>query len=302
VVRASRSGETARERDTVAAVKVQVGVSPFGSSRESVLDLARRAADAGLDGLILGDGFVSTPSFPIWSGGIDCFVELAWLAGHVDVPTYGIDAVVAPARDPRILAKQASSLSAVTAGRCHLALAAGFWEEDARLFGFDFAERGARLDEGLRALIAAWRGEPFEGKYWSWEAPLPISPCHAVAPPELWLSGAEATMRRALRYGLPFQPTRLSPDDVTLLARKYAAAGGTSFKVRTRMSVTQPVRAPGALDFSTLVGPASYLAHQIDAYAALGADYISIVAGFDDRSCAETIEALGLAVRSLSSV
>src|SRR5881397_389824 len=79
----------------VRPMAVQVGVSPFGSSRESVLALARRAADSGLDGLILGDGFVSTPSFPVWSGGLDCFVELAWLAGHVDMPTYGIHAVVA---------------------------------------------------------------------------------------------------------------------------------------------------------------------------------------------------------------
>ena len=203
---------------------VLIGVSPFGSSRTAVLDLARRAADAGLAGLILGDGFVSTPTFPIWSGGIDCFVELAWLAGRVELPTYGIDAVVAPLRDPRALAKQASSLSAVTEGRCHLALTAGFWEEDARLFGFDFAERGARLDESIRALLAAWRGESFEGKFWKWYTPLPISPCHAVTPPELWLAGDRATMRRALRYGLAWQPTPLFPADMVTRAREYLDA------------------------------------------------------------------------------
>jgi alkanesulfonate monooxygenase SsuD/methylene tetrahydromethanopterin reductase-like flavin-dependent oxidoreductase (luciferase family) len=155
-----------------------------------VLDLARRAADAGLDGLILGDGFVSTPSFPIWSGGVDCFVELSWLAGHVDLPTYGVDAIVLPARDPRVLAKQACSLQAVTGGRCHLAVSAGFWAQDAELFGYTFAERGARLDEGIRALMAAWSGNDFKGRYWSWHSELPISPCHNTAPPELWLSGA----------------------------------------------------------------------------------------------------------------
>ena len=73
---------------------VQIGVSPFAASRDGALRLARLAAHAGLDGLILGDGFVSTPSFPIWSGGLDCFVELGWLAGHVRVPSYGVDAVV----------------------------------------------------------------------------------------------------------------------------------------------------------------------------------------------------------------
>src|SRR5207248_132821 len=94
-------------RQGAESVNLQIGVSPFGESRGGVLDLARRAAEAGLDGLILGDGFVSTTSFPIWSGGVDCFVELSWLAGQVDMPTYGIDAIVAAARDPRVLAKQA---------------------------------------------------------------------------------------------------------------------------------------------------------------------------------------------------
>ena len=60
-----------------------MGVSPFGSSRESVLDLARTAADGGLDGLILGDGFVSTPSFPVWSGGVDCVSASLWIGSAI---------------------------------------------------------------------------------------------------------------------------------------------------------------------------------------------------------------------------
>jgi alkanesulfonate monooxygenase SsuD/methylene tetrahydromethanopterin reductase-like flavin-dependent oxidoreductase (luciferase family) len=280
---------------------VQIGISPFAGSREGALRLARLAHDVGLDGLILGDGFVSTPSFPIWSGGLDCFVELGWLCGHVQMRGYGIDAIVLPARDPRILAKQACSLQAVANAGCHLALSAGFWAEDARLFGYDFKQRGARLDEGIRALQAAFGGEDFEGRFWSWQAPLPISPCHAVQPPELWLSGAEATMRRALRYGLAWQPTRLSAAELEPLARQYRDAGGVGLKVRTRMSVSAPAADPQAFQgFTTLVGPAEYLAEQIDAYVALGATYVSVVPGYDEPSCAATIEALGAALRTLA--
>jgi alkanesulfonate monooxygenase SsuD/methylene tetrahydromethanopterin reductase-like flavin-dependent oxidoreductase (luciferase family) len=282
--------------------RVQVGISPFAASRDGALRLARLTAEAGLDGLILGDGFVSTPSFPIWSGGLDCFVELGWLAGHVEMPTYGVDAIVLPARDPRLLAKQACSLQSVTNAECHLALSAGFWAEDARLFGYAFEERGARLDEGIRALGAAFRGEDFEGRYWSWQAPLPISPCHATQPPELWLSGAEATMRRAVRHGLPWQPTRMSAAELEPLARKYRDQGGVGLKVRTRMSVRAPSDDPQAFQgFTTLVGSAAYLAEQVDAFVRLGADYVSVVPGYDEDSCAATIEALGEAVRSLAS-
>lgn len=279
---------------------MRIGVSPYASTREEVLKLAQRTAEAGLDGVMMGDGLISTPSFPAWSGGVDAFVELAWLAGQVDLRTYGINALVLPARDPRIVAKQASSLNAVTGGRAVLGVCAGFWEHDAQLFGFDFAERGARFDEGIRALQAAWRADPeFRGRYWSWSAVGPIGPCGEVDPPELWLAGGEATMRRAIRYDLPFQPTRLSPDELAPLARAYADAGGTRLTVRARMSVTEQVGSHGPLRFPALVGPPSYLADQLHAYAQLGATYVSVVAGFDYPSTAATIDALGEAAPAL---
>lgn len=269
----------------------QIAVSPFAASREGILKLARAAAEAGLDGLALGDGFFSTPSFPIWSGGLDCFVELGWLAGQVDMARFGIEAVVLAARDPRVVAKQACTMSAITGGRFHLGVSAGFWAEDAHLFGYDFAERGARLDEGINALVAAWRGEAFpDGKFWSWNEGVTMSPCHAVQPPELWLAGGEGSMRRALRYRLPWQPSLMSPDEVAPLARRYFDGGGVGLKIRTRLSVSEPP--PGS--FSTLVGPADYLREQVHAYAESGADYVSVVPGYDENSAAATIEALAL--------
>lgn len=264
--------------------------------------MARLAADCGLDGLILGDGFVSTPSFPVWSGGVDCFVELAWLAGQVPMSTYGVDAIVLPARDPRVLAKQICSLKLVAGGTCHVALSAGYWREDAELFDYRFTERGARFDEGIRALLAAMRGDAFDGRFWSWKNATQISPCHEVEPAELWLSGAQATMRRALHYQLPWEPSRMSPGEVEPLAKQYFDSGGIGLKVRTRMCVEAPRENTEAFrTFSTLVGSAEYLAEQIDAYASLGATYISVVPGFDEQSCAETIEALGVAINALTT-
>jgi hypothetical protein len=68
------------------------------------------------------------------------------------------------------------------------------------------------------------------------------------------------------------------------------------------MSTSEPKRGPGALAFPTLVGPADYLARQLEAYLESGATYVSVVCGYDDESCAATIDALGVAVRSLSTV
>ena len=93
----------------------------------------------------------------------------------------------------------------------------------------------------------------------------------------------------------------MAPSEVAPLAREYLDAGGASLKVRARMSVRTPSNDPTAFQgFSTLVGPPAYLAEQIAAYAELGAAYVSVVPGFDEETCADTIEALGQALTLLA--
>ena len=111
-------------------------------------------------------------------------------------------------------------------------------------------------------------------------------------------------MRRALRYGLAWQPRAGSPQAVASLARQYTDLGGVGLRVRARMSVSEPPPPPDSAfaTFAPQVGPAEYLAEQLAGYAALGATYVSVVPGYDDRSCAETIEALGRAKQDSAAV
>jgi alkanesulfonate monooxygenase SsuD/methylene tetrahydromethanopterin reductase-like flavin-dependent oxidoreductase (luciferase family) len=188
-------------------------------------------------------------------------------------------------------------VAALTEGRFHLCVANGRWRHDAELFGYDFDQRGARLAEGVRALQAIWRGEhTFAGRFWSWSVDAgEVTPCTSVPPPELWIAGeGEVTIRRALKYGLAWMPTRFKPDDLAPLARQYFDGGGLGLKVRMRMSVVQPPRTPDdSLAAIKLIGPTSFLAEHVHAYQQLGASYLSIVPGFDFASSAATIEALG---------
>ena len=284
-------------------MSLPIAISPYATSRQEVLDLGQQVVEGGLDGLIIGDGMIGTSSFPIWSGGTDSFVHTAWLAGRFDLPTYGIEALILPARDPRIAAKQASSLAAMTEGRFHLAVATGRWEHDAEVFGYDFATRGSRLEEGIRALMSIWNGEQsFSGRYWSWSTDAgTLTPCTSVPPPELWVAGEGApAIRRALNFGVAWQPTRFTPQDLAPLARKFFDAGGVSLKIRIRMSVVEPPSMPeDRLSYPKLIGPPSFLADQLAAYAELGASYISVVPGFDYASCAATVDALADAKREL---
>jgi alkanesulfonate monooxygenase SsuD/methylene tetrahydromethanopterin reductase-like flavin-dependent oxidoreductase (luciferase family) len=91
-------------------------------------------------------------------------------------------------------------------------------------------------------------------------------------------------------------PTRFTPSDLALLVREYFDRGGAGLKVRIRMSVIKPPQMPqDILSYPTLIGPPEFLAEQIQAYRDLGADYISVVPGFDFDSAAATIDALGAA-------
>jgi alkanesulfonate monooxygenase SsuD/methylene tetrahydromethanopterin reductase-like flavin-dependent oxidoreductase (luciferase family) len=112
--------------------------------------------------------------------------------------------------------------------------------------------------------------------------------------PELWLAGeGPVTIRRAVKYGLPWQPTRFTPAELAPLAREYYERGGPQLKIRVRATVvTPPGMTEDRLVYPTLVGPTDYLAEQFLGYQEIGADYISVVAGFDYASAIATVEAL----------
>jgi alkanesulfonate monooxygenase SsuD/methylene tetrahydromethanopterin reductase-like flavin-dependent oxidoreductase (luciferase family) len=284
-------------------MSLQIAVTPSGNSRAEVLDFVQRAVDAGIDGLAFGDGMIGNASYPPWQGGLDPFVEIGWLAGRFDLSMYGTEGIVLPLRDPRIVAKQASSLAAVTDGRFHLGIVNGRWRQDADLFGYSFEERGARMDEGIRALQSIWRGDKeFNGQFWSWATDAgTITPCTSVPPPELWLAGEGAMiLRRAVKYGLPWLPTRYTPADLAPRAHEYYERGGPQLKIRVRVAVAAPPGMPeDALTYPTLIGPAAYLAEQFQGYQEIGADYISVVPGVDYASAIATIDALAEVKRTV---
>ena len=82
-------------------------------------------------------------------------------------------------------------------------------------------------------------GEPeFHGRFWSWEAAGTIRPCGAVDPPELLLAGQKATMKRAAKHGLTWQPSFLTPERLAPPAREFRDRGGTRLSVPRHVALT----------------------------------------------------------------
>lgn len=279
------------------AAPMRIGISPFASTRQAVLELSSRAVEGGLDTLWLGDGYVAGDDFPGWAGGMESMTELAWLAGRFPNARIGITAAVLPLRDPRWLAKQANTLDNITGGSFVLVVAAGFWERDFEHRGLSFAERGARFDEHLAALLAALRGEPYAGGDGVDRVVVPDlgrlapEPASAGGVP-VWLAGSTATMRRALRAGLPFQSSRATPDELEPIAHRWFDEGGGPLAHRVRLQVDGASASGHELDWHAVTGSADQLADAIGHFGRLGVCDLSIVPGQDDRTSLDTVEAL----------
>jgi alkanesulfonate monooxygenase SsuD/methylene tetrahydromethanopterin reductase-like flavin-dependent oxidoreductase (luciferase family) len=270
---------------------MRLGLSPFASRRAAVDALAGLAVEGGIDTLWLGDGLLHNPDFPTWSGAMEPCTELAWLSGRFPTARLGLSAAVLPLRDVSWLAKQAMTLDHVSDGNFVLAVAPGFWAAESTARGFDHAERGARFDDALEALRAAFAGRPHDGPYV--HVPAELSP-GVLTPggPELWLAGARATMERALDRDLPFQASRASPDDLAPLARRWRDRGGGLLGVRIRVGLDRVTSRAGGVDWQALTGPVDFLVTQLARYADLGVADLSLIPGQDDDSSRATVEAL----------
>jgi len=262
--------------------------------------LAGAAVEAGIDTLWLGDGLLENRDFPMWSGGLESFTELGWLAGAFPSVALGCTAAVLPLRDPLWLAKQAATLDQLTAGRFTLVVAPGFWSREFAFRGLDFDRRGALFAAGIDLLLAALAGDPRAANPAAGPDPGRVSPPPARAGGlPVWLAGADATLERALRQGLPFQAARMPPDALAPWARRWRDAGGGLLAVRVRVQVGDEVPRGDAVDWQALVGPREYLVDQLHAYDAMGVGDVSIIPGQDEHTSLATIEALADVMASL---
>ena len=274
---------------------MRIGVSPWGSSRQGAVTVGDIAVAAGVDTLWLGDGLLTVPDFPQWAGGLEPFVELAWLAGRYPAVRVGLGAAILPLRPLAWLVKQASTLDQLTTGRFDLVVAPGYWRREFEYLGLDYDRRGQRFDELIPALEAGFTGPsyddgaqlPGDGRL----SPEPFTP----GGPRFWLAGGRATFERALQTGRPFQargpahPKQLAP-----LAAEWQQRGGGLLALRTSLEVSSDVDETSPAE--SVVGPPSYLAEQVVAYAELGIGDVSIRPGQTDEATRRTVDALGEAI------
>ena len=129
-----------------------VGIGLPVSRPEALLDWAQRADDGPFTTLGLADRLIWDNPEPL--------VTLAALAGATSRIRLQTEVLLAPLREPALLAKQAATLDRLSGGRFTLGLGVGGRADEFDLVGVDLRTRGRRFDEQLTTMKDIWSGGP----------------------------------------------------------------------------------------------------------------------------------------------
>jgi probable F420-dependent oxidoreductase len=159
---------------------------------------------------------------------LDPLITLATVAGATERIGLGTSVLVLPYRNPVNLALEVAALDVLSGGRFVLGVGAGWMREEFASLGLDPSERGARTDEGIRALRTLWTDDPasFHGRFVSFEgAVLATRPVTEGGPP-IWVGGnTDPGLRRALRLGDGWHGFEVFPEDMPDVRERLARLG-----------------------------------------------------------------------------
>jgi alkanesulfonate monooxygenase SsuD/methylene tetrahydromethanopterin reductase-like flavin-dependent oxidoreductase (luciferase family) len=181
-----------------------------------LVDIARRAEDLGFSTLAT-IGRVAYPNY-------EELVTLAAAAGATERIGLCTDILLAATREPVQLAKQAASLDQISSGRFVLGIGTGSRPDDFAVTGNDLKTRGRRLDAALELMHSAWRGEPVPGA----TEPVTPRPVNGAAVPLLFGGGADAVVRRVVKYGIGYTQGGGTPESLVAMMDRVNGAWKTA--------------------------------------------------------------------------
>ena len=193
------------------------------TSRGTYMAVAQAAEAAGFSFLSVNDHIIVPgqlgSAYPYTQGGSwsasehgHCFDQLAaiaFLAGCTSRLKLLTSVMVVPHRPVVQTAKMLSTIDVLSNGRLVLGVGAGWMQEEFRLLGAPFEDRGAATDEYLEAFQALWSQErpTYKGRHVNFEdvifAPKPLQP----GGPPIWVGGeSQAALRRTVKLGHGWYP------------------------------------------------------------------------------------------------
>jgi len=175
-------------------LKIGIGLPSTipGTEGTRILDWAKKADSASFSSLSILDRLV----YPNY----ESLITLAAVAGVTQRIRLITTVLLAPLRNPVLLAKQAASLDALSGGRLTLGLGIGGREDDYHAASVPFKKRGKLFDEELEILTKVWSGQPLNDTI----GPIGPNPSQSKGP-EILIGGySPASIQRVGRWGNGF--------------------------------------------------------------------------------------------------
>lgn len=160
----------------------------------------RAAEDAGFDAVAFTEHPAPSSRW-LAAGGhasLDPLAALAFSAAvttHMRLLTY---LLVAPYRNPLLLAKTIATVDQVSAGRLTIGVGSGYLRSEFAALGVEFDERGPLLDEALDVLGRLWTEESYSGtgRHFSVREQVSVPGPVQLPHPPVWVGGNGRNARR----------------------------------------------------------------------------------------------------------
>lgn len=190
--------------------------------------------------------------------------------------------LLAPLRQPVVLAKAAATVDVLSGGRLDLGLGAGWFEPEFEAAGAKVDERFARLEEAIEICRLLW-GEPpasFRGRWSSFDG-VTARPAPVQGTIPIWI-GTQArpsarTARRIATWadGWSFS-SRSTFDDVVEGSELLVAACAETGRDPQAIALRAQVQVPPAAEPGNLEEEIEVAAEAARPYGAAGVDYLSV--------------------------
>jgi probable F420-dependent oxidoreductase len=204
------------------SVRVGIGLGPFGDddlSPGGFLRQVERVEELGFDSIWLSDSATMAGPAPL--------VALAAAAARTTRLKLGTSVLVAPARNPVLLAKELATVDALSGGRLLPAIGLGIdAEPEAGAIGVARSERAARTQEAIEIVRLLWQGTPvtLAGRFASL-AGVSLSPAPTRTSLDIWLGGSSpAALRRTGRLADGWLGSFVSPAELTTCVERIVEA------------------------------------------------------------------------------
>lgn len=262
------------------------------ASPATIADVAVAADRAGFDSLWVSDHIVTSTADH--AGGLTTrtpFYEvvstLSFVAALTSRAQLATGVLIAPLRDPLLLAKQAATVDRLSSGRMVLGLGSGWLETEFDALGKSWRGRGRAMAPGIEAMRAAWRSDDFTTDGGTERVGMHPRPVRDAVP--VLLGGrSQAALTRAATIADGWYGANMTASEVAEVSKFVARLRAPEESRRFHIGVKPPRMSPG--DSVSVIA----------AYSDSGADFVvldPVLDGLDARDMADAVTAMATDLR-----